>query len=88
MNSAPSSPPQGWVWICAVLVAGTIARFWAGTLGHNFDFDSYRVVADLMAQGKNVYASTDRYNYGPVWFTVIHALDVLARLRWIFFARC
>lgn len=61
-----------------ILIIGLAARFWVSTFGHNFDFDSYRIVADLMAEGKNVYANTDRYNYGPVWFNVIHLLDVLA----------
>jgi hypothetical protein len=60
------------------LILGTAARFGIATRGHNFDFESYRVVADLMAQGQNVYANTPRYNYGPVWFNIIHMLDVLA----------
>jgi hypothetical protein len=66
------------IWLWLVLAAGLGARFWCATLGHNYDLDSYRIVADLMAAGKNVYAGTDRYNYGPVWFNVIHLLDWLA----------
>lgn len=66
------------VWLTPVLLAGLAARFWFGTLGHNYDFDSFRIVADILAQGKSVYANTDRYNYGPVWFNVIHLLDWLA----------
>ncbi len=65
-------------WMGGVLLAGLAARWYFSTLGHNYDFESYQVVAGLMDEGKNVYANTDRYNYGPVWFNVIHLLDVLA----------
>jgi hypothetical protein len=49
--------------------------------GNNYDVDSFRVVGDLVLQGKTVYAETSRYNYGPVWawilgvirFTQFHA---------------
>lgn len=41
------------------------------SLGHNFDFDSYCIVGELASAGKNIYANTTRYNYGPVWFTFL-----------------
>ncbi|HEV2694869.1 MAG TPA: hypothetical protein VG347_18385 [Verrucomicrobiae bacterium] len=53
-------------------------RFWFGSLRHGFDYDSWRIVTDLCEQGKNVYASTIRYNYGPVWFNILHLLDLLS----------
>lgn len=65
-------------WVLPVLAGGIFARFWIGRFGVNFDFDSYRIVVDLMQHGQNVYASTDRYNYGPVWFNVLNLLDWLA----------
>ncbi len=65
-------------WLLAVLAVGVAARFWVGKFGVNFDFDSYRIVIDLLHQGKNVYASTERYNYGPVWFNALNLLDWLA----------
>ena len=65
-------------WLPAVLVAGLWARFWAGTCGHNYDFDSYRLVTGILEQGGNVYAGTCRYNYGPVWFHLLHLFDWLA----------
>ena len=76
------------LWLAMVLGLGLAARFGISLWGHNFDFDSYRIVADLMAEGKNVYANTARYNYGPVWFNVIHWLDVAAQhdgvvFRWL-----
>ena len=61
-----------------ILTVGLAARFSVGTLGHNFDFDSYRVIADLTTQGQNIYAHTTRYNYGPVMFNLVHGLDWLA----------
>jgi hypothetical protein len=81
MNNQPETIAKGFYrhgWMFAVVLTGLAARWYCFTLGHNYDFDSYRVVADLMQQGKNVYANTDRYNYGPVWFQVIHILDMLA----------
>ena len=57
-------------WSCIAL--GVIIRLaMAAVLPHNFDFDSYCVVGELVSAGKNVYANTGRYNYGPVWFIVL-----------------
>ena len=73
------------LFILLVLAAGLTSRFTVGLLGHNFDFDSYRIVAELMVQGKNVYANTTRYNYGPVMFNLTHWLDWMAgHQEWIF----
>ncbi|HYN81586.1 MAG TPA: glycosyltransferase family 87 protein [Gemmatimonadaceae bacterium] len=46
---------------------------------YNHDFTSYRIVASIMERGGNVYAETDRYNYGPIWFWVLHLLDATAQ---------
>jgi len=88
MTSNKKISASDWIWLAAILVLGMAARFGIALLGHNYDFESYRVVADLLAQGKNVYASTTRYNYGPVWFNVIHLLDLLSArdpviFRWL-----
>ncbi len=61
----------------SVIIAGVLLRFWAATQGHNFDVDSYRIVADIVNSGGNVYAETRRYNYGPVWFYILHFLDII-----------
>ena len=53
----------------------------AATRGHNYDMISWFTVADITSHGGNVYAETDRYNYGPVWFLIIHVLDVLSLHR-------
>jgi hypothetical protein len=46
--------------------------------GNNYDLESYRIVADILRDHWNVYALTERYNYGPVWFMILHVFDVLA----------
>ncbi len=56
-------------WLC--ILAGVAIRFLFMQAGYNYDFESYCVVGDLAAAGKNVYANTHRYNYGPVWFTLL-----------------
>jgi hypothetical protein len=61
-----------------VVALGLAARLAMATLGHNFDITSWFIVADIRHHGGNVYAETDRYNYGPVWFLVLQALDVLS----------
>jgi hypothetical protein len=65
-------------WLPAVLLCGLAARFWIGALGHNYDYESDRIIAGLTRAGENVYAGTDRYNYGPVWFQILHGLDRLS----------
>jgi len=64
------------IFIIAALI-GVALRFALAAYGHNFDIASYRIVADLVANGKSVYAETERYNYGPIWFHVLHFLDLL-----------
>jgi hypothetical protein len=66
--------------VVLLLLVGIVARFAAAARGHNFDFDSWRLVAGITHHGGNVYAETYRYNYGPVWFEILHGLDWFARL--------
>jgi len=61
----------GWVVVAIVVAIAIAARFWLMTFGHNFDFESYRIVAEIQTGGGNVYASTPRYNYGPPWFLTL-----------------
>jgi hypothetical protein len=61
-----------------VIVVGFSARLLAAKYGHNYDIDSYQIVSGIVDHGGNVYAGTDRYNYGPVWFHIVHAVSVLA----------
>lgn len=64
--------------IFGVITLGVAARMGFAAWGHNYDMDSYFIVAEITRHGGNVYAETTRYNYGPVWFQIIHALDWLA----------
>lgn len=64
----------------AVLLIGLAARLWVATFGHNYDFDSYLVVLNILDRGENVYSNTTRYNYGPVWFNLIGIIyDLVSR---------
>ena len=67
-------------WVAGLLLLGIALRFIMMKRGHNFDLESWRLAADITANGGNVYADTYRYNYGPIWFEVLHILDRLAQL--------
>lgn len=56
-----------------LMCLGVMARFGVMCLGHNFDFESYEVVGEIVARGDNVYAETTRYNYGFI-FSLIQGL--------------
>ncbi|MGH8022334.1 MAG: hypothetical protein ACRED1_02045, partial [Limisphaerales bacterium] len=61
----------------AVLAAGIAARMFVASLGHDYDFESWQLIAGLMDHGQNVYAQTQRYNFAPAWFLILHGLDLL-----------
>ena len=73
-----------------IILAGIGLRLVMPMRGYNQDVEAYRVVADIVAHGGNVYAETKRYNYGPIWFHILHVLDIfpwhgankLIELRW------
>lgn len=60
--------------VTIALSVGVLLRLYVSTLGHNFDLESYEIVAKIMQDGGNVYAQTARYNYGPIWFNILHIL--------------
>jgi hypothetical protein len=63
------------VIVALVIVAGTLIRLiFAGVMYGNFDMQSYDMVTNIYITGHNVYATTDRYNYSPVWLWVLYAL--------------
>src|SRR5664279_132719 len=76
METKHDSKPN-WLFF-VVIIAGIAARLLVATCGHNYDVDSWQIVANIVERGANVYASTERYTYGPVWFQILHGLDLLA----------
>ena len=44
----------------------------------SYDLESYYLVAKIVRQGKIVYQETSRYNYLPLWFWIIHFLDLIS----------
>lgn len=59
-----------------VLAAGIAARLFVATLGHDYDFESW-VINAKFPMWSNVYADTDRYNFAPGWFLILHVLYFL-----------
>jgi hypothetical protein len=72
-----NNPKPDWLFF-VVIIVGIAARLLVATSGHNFDMNSWQIVANIVDRGANVYASTVRYNYGPVWFQILHGLNLLA----------
>jgi hypothetical protein len=57
---------------------GFLLRIAVSFRGHNFDIESYEIVANIVSKGGNVYLETARYNYGPIWFYVLYVLNLLS----------
>jgi hypothetical protein len=74
-------------WTVATLGLGVALRLAAASQGHNFDMDCWRSWADLAARGGTIYLDTAAHPsgapfqlawiYGPVWFYLLHGLDLL-----------
>jgi fumarate reductase subunit D len=62
----------GLFWLLAV--AGIALRLYVSQLGFNDDLHEWQIVADLSLKGNNVFASTDRFSYGPAWLVMLHGL--------------
>src|SRR5208283_3961792 len=77
MDKANNHFQPGWLFF-GVLVAGLAARLLVAACGHDYDMDSWQIVAGIADRGDNVYASTDRYNFAPGWFHILHGLNLLA----------
>jgi len=67
------TPHQFWAVVAVAVALRACGMLWAP----NVDLAAYRVTAQLVLEGANVYANHASYNYGPVW------MHVLAALRWI-----
>ena len=60
------------------MLLSVLAKVLLANLGHNYDLESYRIVSDIQEQGQSVYASTTRYNYGPIWAWIVSGFGHLA----------
>jgi hypothetical protein len=67
------------LFLLAAIVASIVAKLSLASLGHNWDVGSWLVVSDKVLQGKSVYASTFRYNYGPIWAAILGYLRELCK---------
>ena len=72
----PPSKKQAAIMLALIILSGTLIRlFLAYYCFGNYDMDSYQLVTEIVSKGGNVYAETDRYNYSPVWFTLLGIFD-------------
>ena len=76
---------QSKLLLLAIVLLGIGLRFLAATRGNNYDFDSFLIVANIVSKGLNVYASTNRYNYGPIWFQLINIMFLVSSKNIIVF---
>lgn len=61
-----------------IVLNGTLIRMLLASMYFgNYDMQSYEIVANIVNAGGNVYAQTPRYNYSPIWFTIIGFLKHL-----------
>ena len=72
------SEKQFLVGLFLVVLSGTFIRFLLACFYYgNYDMHSYEIVRGIVASGGNVYASTTRYNYTPVWFNILWILGTI-----------
>ena len=64
-----------------ILALGLAARlFFAYHFTGNYDIVSWYLNRDILEYGKNIYAITSRYNYTPIWFSIIYFLGIVSLL--------
>ncbi len=75
----PRARAPGWAALVALLSAAGVRLALAWVAPLTYDVHSYRTVVAALRHGDLVYEVTDRYNYSPVWWSVLSAADVAAR---------
>ncbi len=76
--------------LAAVIIVGTLTRlFLASSTFGNYDMESFYIVNHIVSLGGNVYLETARYNYSPVWFSLLNLINVIVpslplflKIRW------
>lgn len=66
-------PAVFWSLAALAIALRLLCTRWPG----HYDMTSWYIVADLVLDGKNVYAATPRYNYGPAWMGILAAIKLL-----------
>jgi hypothetical protein len=70
-----TSRSAGILFVLVLVLRVSIAAQFRGS----FDSRSYLIVAQATLEGQNVYQTTSRYNYSPVWSWVVALLWLVAR---------
>jgi hypothetical protein len=63
-----------------VIIFSVSTKMVLATVGTRVDIEAYRTFANLVEQGKSLYASIGYYAYAPVWAWIVSGLDRLALL--------
>jgi hypothetical protein len=69
--------PNKKILLLTIILTGIIVRFLVVppiSENKSYDFVSWTIIAKIVDEGGNVYTETTRYNYGPVWFTLLHII--------------
>lgn len=66
-----------WFLLILFIALGIVGRLWAQTGARNFDFDSWVVVSSHLLD-RGIPHDTGRYNYGPIWASVLVPLRLIA----------
>jgi hypothetical protein len=76
-------------FLCIIILGTAIRLYLAFFFDGNFDMKSYDIVSNLFIQGQNIYHETTRYNYSPLWLTVLGLLkQIPVNISFSFIVRC
>ena len=82
MNKIKKLSQSNWLMF-TIISFGIGMRLLMIIRGHSLDFEAYVLVAKIVDNGSNVYASTTRYNYGPIWSQIVHLMFQMASMNLI-----
>ncbi len=63
--------------LALLAVVSTAAKVLLAGAGHNFDLESWALFAEILREGKNIYAETYRNPYGPLWSYICAGVSYL-----------